>query len=104
MSGALMSWRAVTAILSILLRRIRSTIELVKVNIVQNRRGEQTADLIAARGSARKRGADLARRDRLRCHRHARDRSGERAFQARGIGGEPPLPMDLQRRGQTDPP
>src|SRR5215510_83281 len=100
MSRALMSSRAATAVFSILLRRIRGrAIKMTEVNIVQNRRGKQTTHALASRATARELRPDRAGRDGLRRHGHAHDRSGERAFQPRGVGGEPPLPMHAERLG-----
>src|SRR5262244_3501137 len=98
MSRALMSWRAATAVFSILLRRIRGrAIKMIEVNIVQNRRGKQTTRALAPRSTARELRPDGAGRDGLRRHGHAHDRSGERAFQPRDVGGESPLPVHAKR-------
>src|SRR5215470_5860668 len=101
MSRALMSSRAATAVFSILLRRIRGrAIKMIAVNIVQNRRGKQTTHALASRVTARELRPNRAGGDGLRRHAHAHDRSGERAFQPRDVGGKPPLPVHAQGLGQ----
>src|SRR5689334_148637 len=99
MSRALMSSRAATAVLSNFLRRIRfRAIKMIAANIVQNRCGKQTAHAFAPRVAQREFGANRAGCDRLRRHGDACDRSRERTLEARGVGGQSPLPVQLQWR------
>src|SRR5439155_25122918 len=101
MSRALMSSRAVTAMFWILLRRILSgPIQLVAVNISQNRRRKQTGDLRPRVGSAGERIPDRSRRYRLGRHLLPIYRTRQLTGQARPVGGQTPLPLHLERRRQ----
>ena len=70
---------------------------MVALNISQNGSRKQTAHLRASLCSACKHLAYLRGRDRLRRDRYAHDRPRELAVQARLIGREAPLPLDLER-------
>src|SRR5450432_2174919 len=99
MSRALMSSRAVTAVFCRRLRRIRwGPIQLVAINICQNRRGKQTSELRAPGGAPFERSANGGGRDRLRCHGHAHDGARKLTGKPCGIGGQPALPLLAQCR------
>src|SRR5438874_920396 len=101
MSRALMSSRAVTAIFWILLRRILSgPIQLVAVNISQNRSRKQTGELRPRLAAAGKRIPEGRPRYRLRRHRLSIYRTRELARQACRIGGQAAFPLYLERRRQ----